>query len=114
MPPLSLTAVLFDWDGTLADSAEASFRCYVDLFASYNLPFDRDTFQRTYSPNWHRTYAAIGLPRESWDEADSRWLARTASAENAICAKPSTSMPIGKSWARRVRSYACTKPSASA
>jgi HAD superfamily hydrolase (TIGR01509 family) len=76
MPPRPLAAVLFDWDGTLADSAEASFRCYVDLFASYNLPFDRDTFQRTYSPNWHRTYEAIGLPRESWDEADGRWLAR--------------------------------------
>jgi HAD superfamily hydrolase (TIGR01509 family) len=74
--PRGLEAVLFDWDGTLADSAEASFRCYVDLFASFGLSFDRDVFQRTYSPNWHRTYEAIGLDRQHWDEADSRWLAR--------------------------------------
>lgn len=77
MPPRGpLQAVLFDWDGTLVDSAEASFRCYVDLFASYGLAFDRGVFQRTYSPNWHRTYEAIGLPRESWDEADGRWMTR--------------------------------------
>jgi len=25
----TLQAVLFDWDGTLLDSAEASYRCYV-------------------------------------------------------------------------------------
>jgi HAD superfamily hydrolase (TIGR01549 family) len=74
--PRVLRAVLFDWDGTLADSAEASFRCYVDLFASFGLSFDREIFQRTYSPNWHRTYEAVGLPRESWDEANIRWMAR--------------------------------------
>jgi pyrophosphatase PpaX len=75
-PRAGLKAVLFDWDGTLADSSEASFRCYVDLFSSYGLAFDRDVYQRTYSPNWHRTYEALGLPRESWAEADARWLAR--------------------------------------
>ncbi len=73
-PPLSgLTAVLFDWDGTLVDSAEASFRCYVRLFARFGLPFDRDQFRRGYSPNWHRTYVEVGLPREHWDEADGCW-----------------------------------------
>lgn len=71
----TLRAVLFDWDGTLLDSAEASFRCYVKLFACFGIPFDRDTFRRTYSPDWQRTYAALGLPRERWAEADARWLA---------------------------------------
>ena len=46
-------AVLFDWDGTLVDSAEASYRCYVRLFDSYGIGFDRTRFERTYSPNWH-------------------------------------------------------------
>lgn len=72
LPPLR--AVLFDWDGTLVDSAEASYRCYVRLFSAYGIPFDRESFERTYSPNWHRTYEALGLPRERWDEADARWL----------------------------------------
>ena len=30
-----LQAVLFDWDGTLVDSAEASYRCYVRLFGRF-------------------------------------------------------------------------------
>ena len=69
------TAVLFDWDGTLLDSAEATYRCYGQLFSSYAIPFDRASFERTYTPDWYRTYEAMGLPRESWKEADGRWLA---------------------------------------
>ncbi|HEY7411650.1 MAG TPA: HAD family hydrolase [Vicinamibacteria bacterium] len=68
-----LAAVLLDWDGTLVDSAETSFRCYVRLFGRFGLEFDRETFRRTYSPNWHRTYAEIGLAAEHWEEADRSW-----------------------------------------
>jgi phosphoglycolate phosphatase len=73
--PPNLRAVLFDWDGTLVDSAEKSFRCFVDVFASFGLPFDWARFQATYSPEWTRTYEAVGLPRDSWEEADRLWLA---------------------------------------
>jgi len=68
-----LRAVLFDWDGTLANSAEASYRCYVKIFGAFGIAFDREAFARTYSPNWHFTYTALGLPREQWDEADRLW-----------------------------------------
>jgi HAD superfamily hydrolase (TIGR01549 family) len=67
-------AVLFDWDGTLVDSAAKSYRCYVQVFAAYGIEYDHDTFARTYSPDWYRTYEDIGLPREAWSEADKRWL----------------------------------------
>ena len=69
-----LQAVLFDWDGTLVNTAEASFRCYEKLFGSYGIAFDRDAFRRTYSPNWHLTYSALGLAEDRWAEADARWL----------------------------------------
>jgi HAD superfamily hydrolase (TIGR01509 family) len=72
--PRGLAAVLFDWDGTLANTAEASFRCYEKLFSGYGIAFDRDAFARTYSPNWHLTYSALGLPEDRWPEADGRWL----------------------------------------
>jgi HAD superfamily hydrolase (TIGR01549 family) len=72
VPPLR--AVLFDWDGTLLDSAESSYRCYVRLFGSFGMSFDRAAYERTYSPNWYRTYAAVGLPETAWAEADARWL----------------------------------------
>jgi HAD superfamily hydrolase (TIGR01509 family) len=70
-----LAAVLFDWDGTLVNTAEASYRCYAKLFGAYGIAFDREAFQRTYSPNWHLTYTALGLPEECWVEADRVWLA---------------------------------------
>jgi HAD superfamily hydrolase (TIGR01549 family) len=68
-------AVIFDWDGTLVDTAEASYRCYVRTFASYSLPFDRDIYAATYSPNWYHTFRCLGLAEEHWAEADERWLA---------------------------------------
>jgi pyrophosphatase PpaX len=69
-----LRAVLFDWDGTLVNTGEASFRCYEKLFGSYGIAFDREAFRRTYSPNWHLTYSSLGLPEDRWAEADARWL----------------------------------------
>ncbi|HJS59398.1 MAG TPA: HAD family hydrolase [Vicinamibacteria bacterium] len=74
MRPGRLRAVLFDWDGTLADTAEISFQVYAALFASFDIAYERDDFERTYSPDWYRTFEAMGLPRERWPEADERWL----------------------------------------
>jgi pyrophosphatase PpaX len=81
-----LKAVLFDWDGTLLDSAEAGLRSYERLFSFYEIAFDRGRFAETYSPNWHVTYEKVGLPREKWSEADSAWLEIYASEECELVA----------------------------
>lgn len=73
MVPSHLRAVLFDWDGTLVDSAEASFRCFETVLGPLGIAFDRARFQETYSPNWYKTYEALGLREELWAEADRRW-----------------------------------------
>jgi HAD superfamily hydrolase (TIGR01509 family) len=67
-------AFLFDWDGTLVDSAAKSYRCYVRVFGAYGIEYGHELFERTYSPDWYRTYEDVGLPREAWAEADARWL----------------------------------------
>ena len=90
-----LRAVLFDWDGTLVDSAEASFRCYARVFPAFGIPFDRDAFARTYSPDWYRTYRALGLPEHRWEEADARWL------EHYGC-EPAPPVPGAQSGVRRL------------
>lgn len=74
MRPQPLRAVLFDWDGTLADTAESSYRCYVRMFADFGIPFDREAYHRTYSPDWYHTFRCLGLPEERWADADERWL----------------------------------------
>ncbi|MCG6927979.1 MAG: HAD family hydrolase [Acidobacteria bacterium] len=68
-----LRAVLYDWDGTLVDSAEKSYRCYVRVFSEYGIPYSREQYERTYTPDWYQTYVAVGLPREKWPEADRLW-----------------------------------------
>jgi HAD superfamily hydrolase (TIGR01509 family) len=72
--PRAFRAVLFDWDGTLVDSAERTFGCYVRVFGAYGIGFDHGEFERTYSPDWYRTYEQVGLPRAHWAEADARWI----------------------------------------
>ena len=73
-PREEIDAILFDWDGTLVNSAEVSFRCFESVFSGYGIAFDRAAYAATYSPNWHRTYVAVGLPKERWTEADDRWV----------------------------------------
>ena len=77
-------AVLFDWDGTLVDTAEASFRCYVRTFEAYGIAFDRDMYARTYSPNWYLTFRALDIPEEQWPECDRRWLSHFAEETVAL------------------------------
>jgi HAD superfamily hydrolase (TIGR01549 family) len=72
--PGGFRAVLFDWDGTLVDSAERTYRCYVRVFSAYGIGYDHAAFERTYSPDWYRTYEDVGLARDHWPEADARWL----------------------------------------
>lgn len=79
-----MRAVFFDWDGTLVDSAEASFRTYCRVFGTYGLSFDRELFARSYSPDWYRTYEMIGLPPEQWRQADELWLAHYAEEESRL------------------------------
>jgi HAD superfamily hydrolase (TIGR01549 family) len=74
IPNSNVRAVLFDWDGTLVDTADASFRCYVRTFADYGIRFDRTTYADTYSPDWHHTYRCVQLAEERWTEADAKWL----------------------------------------
>jgi len=77
-------AVFFDWDGTLIDSAEPSFRTYCRVFGAYGLAFDRELFARSYSPDWYRTYEIVGLPRKAWRRADEMWLAHYAEEKAAL------------------------------
>ena len=77
-------AVLFDWDGTLVDSAEATYRSYVSLFAHYGIAYDRPRFALTYSPAWQRTYRAVGLAEEHWPAADARWLSLYAGEASTL------------------------------
>jgi HAD superfamily hydrolase (TIGR01509 family) len=66
--------VLFDWDGTLCDSGAALHRAFVKVLAEFDISFTLAEYQAVYTPAWYRMYEAFGLPRDSWKQADLRWL----------------------------------------
>lgn len=69
----NINALLFDWDGTLADSAHLGLIAFEKTFAELGFPFAHDVYEATYSPNWYSTYEALGLPKERWQIADELW-----------------------------------------
>ena len=71
--PTSISTLLFDWDGTLADSASLGLAAFQETFAELGVNFGLDIYEATYSPNWYTTYEALGLPREKWPLADDLW-----------------------------------------
>lgn len=68
-----ISAVLFDWDGTIVDSAQLGLNAYYKVFAELGCEFSEEIYNANYSPNWDKTYEALGLPREHWATADARW-----------------------------------------
>lgn len=69
----SITTLLFDWDGTVVDSAQLGLTAYEKSFAELGTPFDHETYRAVYSPNWLAVYEAMGLPKEQWQRADELW-----------------------------------------
>jgi HAD superfamily hydrolase (TIGR01509 family) len=70
----SVNTILFDWDGTLFDSAVPGFTAFQKAFAELGVAFDHQRYEAAYSPNWYAMYEALGLPPEQWRRADELWL----------------------------------------
>ena len=70
----SITTLLFDWDGTLADSAGLGLLAFQKAFAELEVAFPLEIYEAAYSPNWYATYEALGLPKDKWQTADDLWL----------------------------------------
>lgn len=71
----AVKAILFDWDGTLADSIGRLFEANIAVMTSFGLPFDEDVYRRHFSPDWRLMYERLGIPAERIDEANDIWLA---------------------------------------
>jgi len=69
----SITTLLFDWDGTVVDSAQLGLTAYEKAFAELGVPFNHETYRTVYSPNWLTVYEGLGLPKEQWQRADELW-----------------------------------------
>ena len=73
-PQTSITTLLFDWDGTLVDTASQGLAAFQKAFAELGVEFDLAIYEAGYSPNWYQTFEALGLPKDKWQQADDLWL----------------------------------------
>ena len=69
-----ISTLIFDWDGTLADSAHLGLIAFQKAFADLGVAFPVEVYEASYSPNWYSTYKALGLPEDLWERADALWL----------------------------------------
>jgi HAD superfamily hydrolase (TIGR01509 family) len=74
LDPLTVTTLLFDWDGTIVDSHQLGLSAFEQSFSALGIAFDHEVYRRVYSPNWYSVYEAMGLPEEKWKLADELWI----------------------------------------
>jgi HAD superfamily hydrolase (TIGR01509 family) len=70
----SINTILFDWDGTLNDSASNGFTAFQKSLDELGVPFTEEFYEANYSPNWYTMYETLRLPREQWQRADDLWI----------------------------------------
>jgi len=70
----NINTLLFDLDGTLLDSFTVHLEVFKTTFAQFGIQLTEEDFLSNYSPNWYKTYEALGLRKEDWAAADVYWL----------------------------------------
>jgi phosphoglycolate phosphatase len=65
--------VIFDWDGTLADSHTSLYEANVAVMSALDLPFSEELYRRHYAPDWRLMYERLGVPADRVDEANDIW-----------------------------------------
>jgi pyrophosphatase PpaX len=69
-----IDAILFDWDGTLIDTAPRSFDAFQKAMLDLGVQLEFELYKKIYSPNWYRMYQSLQLPEHKWQEAEELWL----------------------------------------
>jgi HAD superfamily hydrolase (TIGR01509 family) len=70
----SINTVLFDWDGTLFDSATAGLAAFQKTFGDLGVAFTLEFYEENYSPNWYTMYQALNIPQDRWRAVDELWI----------------------------------------
>ena len=70
-----MLAVVFDWDGTLADTLPLMYAATDEVVAGFGLRLTWDDYCRLWTPDWRLLYRTIGLPDDVIEEAGRRWWA---------------------------------------
>ena len=72
-PFSAVSTLLFDWDGTVVDSAMSSFLTFQKALEHVGVAFSWEQFEEHFTPDWHRMYEAVGVTADRFPEADAAW-----------------------------------------
>ncbi len=70
-----MRAIVFDWDGTLADTLHLMYVATHEVVAGFGLSLTWEDYRRLWTPDWRLLYRTIGLPEDVIEEAGVRWWA---------------------------------------
>jgi len=70
-----MRAIVFDWDGTLADTLHLMYAATEEVVAGFGLRLTWGEYCRLWTPDWRELYRSMGLPAEIIEEAGRRWWA---------------------------------------
>jgi HAD superfamily hydrolase (TIGR01549 family) len=70
-----MEAIVFDWDGTLADTLPQMYAATEEVVVGLGLPITWEDYCRLWTPDWRTLYRAFGLPEDLIEEAGRRWWA---------------------------------------
>ncbi|MBA3768395.1 MAG: HAD family hydrolase, partial [Acidobacteria bacterium] len=70
----SINTLIFDWDGTLNDSAVNGYAAFQKSLDELGVTFTAEFYEAHYSPNWYTMYETLALPRDQWQRADDLWI----------------------------------------
>jgi HAD superfamily hydrolase (TIGR01549 family) len=70
-----MRAIVFDWDGTLADTLQLMYIATEEVVAGFGLRLTWEDYCRLWTPDWRVLYRSAGLPDDVIEEAGRRWWA---------------------------------------
>jgi pyrophosphatase PpaX len=70
-----MRAVVFDWDGTLADTLHLMYAATAEVVAGFGLRLAWEEYCRIWTPDWRVLYRTVGLDEAVIEEAGRRWWA---------------------------------------
>ncbi len=70
-----MRAIVFDWDGTLADTLHLMYLATAEVVAGLGLGLAWEEYCRLWTPDWRLLYRRAGLADDLIEEAGRRWWA---------------------------------------
>lgn len=70
-----MRAIIFDWDGTLADTLHLMYLATEEVAAGLGHDLTWGDYCRLWTPDWRALYRSMGMPDEIIEEAGRRWWA---------------------------------------